>query len=533
MSSGKRWWLVMAGASRLDARALWRTAALLALVTLTALTSIAAANQRRALIIGNNNYVNVPKLRNARADAEAMDRTLRDLGFKVDLKLDLDERGLRTAVRGFIASLAGGDEAVVYYAGHGVQIGAANYLLPVDIKPIDEIQVQDESLPLQRVLDDLTAQRVRFSVVIIDACRDNPLPKVAGRSVGSTRGLASTTPATGQMVIFSAGAGQSALDSLGPTDRNRNGVFTRVLLERIRDPGVPVDQVLRNVREEVVAMAGSVGHQQVPALYDQVIGRFYFNPAAPSSASAAPAASASTVSGAASASGATPSPGAAPSSGTASASGTTPASGATAPAKPATPKANDSGSTVAGVIAVLGAAAAIAALSKSKRDQNARSGDSSSDYSPAADNIGGNLDSAASGGDFDFQTAQNTGCPEDPQAFWSNCTGTLRYDSGDSYEGIWFANKRHGAGTYRFADGSMYSGQYVENDPSGRGTYYWSASGDRYVGEFRAGRFHGRGILYNSAGQAANSGEWRDDKLVNEFRIDPTEFPADSHLTLP
>lgn len=235
-----------------------------------------AANARKALVIGNNAYLHVPKLRNARTDAEAVAKSLSEIGFKVTIQLDLNERGMRGAVRSFVAGLEGGDEAVFYYAGHGVQLGAANYLLPVDIQPNDETQVRDEALPLQRVLDDLTERRVRFSIAIIDACRDNPFPKIAGRSIGTTRGLAPTNPATGQMVLFSAGSGQSALDSLSQDDRDPNGLFTRVLLKQLRESGIPADQVLRNVREEVVTLAKSVGHEQVPALYDQSIGRFYF-----------------------------------------------------------------------------------------------------------------------------------------------------------------------------------------------------------------------------------------------------------------
>jgi formylglycine-generating enzyme required for sulfatase activity len=174
--------------------------------------------------------------------------------------------------------LSGGSEAVFYFAGHGVQLGAANYLLPVDIVADNEEQVKDDGLPLQRILDDINEQKARFSLAIIDACRDNPFARVAGRSIGTTRGLAPTTAATGQMVLYSAGTGQTALDRLNPADRNPNGVFTRVFLQEMQKPGVPVDRVLRTVRDQVVAMAKSVGHQQVPALYDQAIGEFYFRP---------------------------------------------------------------------------------------------------------------------------------------------------------------------------------------------------------------------------------------------------------------
>ncbi len=234
---------------------------------------------RVALVVGNQSYTTVPSLRNARADAEAMAAALDALGFEVMLRLDLDDRALRQAMRDFKSKLDGGSEAVFYFAGHGVQLGAANYLLPTNISPESEEQVKDDALMLQRVLDDLSEQKVRFSVAIVDACRDNPFPKSGTRSIGSTRGLAPTTAATGQMILFSAGAGQTALDNLSPDDPNPNGVFTRVLLREMTKPGIPVDQVLKRTRQEVVSLAKSIGHEQVPALYDQTVGEFYFIPA--------------------------------------------------------------------------------------------------------------------------------------------------------------------------------------------------------------------------------------------------------------
>jgi hypothetical protein len=146
--------------------------------------------------------------------------------------------------------------------------------LPVDITGESEEQIKDDGIQLQRILDDMSERKAKFTLDMIDACRDNPF-KSAGRSIGG-RGLTPTTAATGQMVIFSAGSGQQALDKLGPTDKNKNGVFTRVFLKEMQKPGVSLDKVVRNVRNDVVNMAKSVGHEQVPAIYDQVVGEFYF-----------------------------------------------------------------------------------------------------------------------------------------------------------------------------------------------------------------------------------------------------------------
>lgn len=236
----------------------------------------ARTGMRRALIMGNDAYKEVAVLQNARSDARAMSKTLGRLGFEVSTHLDLTERGMKEVIRTFKSQIRGGDEVVVFFAGHGVQLGATNYLLPVDIRGQSEDQVRDEAIPLQRLLDDFQDTKARFALAIIDACRDNPF-KTAGRAIGG-RGLASTSAATGQMVMFSAGTGQQALDRLGPQDREPHGLFTRVLLKEIEKPGVSIERLVRNVRNEVARLSKTVGHEQVPAVYDQTLGDFFFRP---------------------------------------------------------------------------------------------------------------------------------------------------------------------------------------------------------------------------------------------------------------
>jgi uncharacterized caspase-like protein len=234
------------------------------------------AAHRKALIIGNDRYLHVAPLANAAADAESMARTLQAVGFTVTRHVNLDEKQFKQALRDFRMKVQGGDEVIFFFAGHGVQLGAANYLLPTDIRADHEEQVKDEAIPLQRILDDLNERKAKFALAVVDACRDNPFQS-KGRSIGG-RGLAPTSAASGQMVMYSAGAGQQALDRLGPNDQERNGLFTRVLLREMTVPGQSVDRVLRNVRNEVVKLARGVGHEQTPALYDQAIGEFFFSP---------------------------------------------------------------------------------------------------------------------------------------------------------------------------------------------------------------------------------------------------------------
>ena len=234
------------------------------------------ATIRKALIIGNDSYRSVTPLVNARADARLISENLSMFGYAVTLKMDLTEKQMKEALRVFKGQVNPGDEVAIFYAGHGVQLGSANYLLPVDVAGDNEEQVRDEAIPLQRILDDMTDKKAKFTLALIDACRDNPF-KSSGRSVGGTRGLTVTSAATGQMVIFSAGTGQQALDKLGPADKVKNGVFTRVFVEQMKVAGAPITNVMRNVRNEVARLAKTIGHDQVPAIYDQVLGDFYFS----------------------------------------------------------------------------------------------------------------------------------------------------------------------------------------------------------------------------------------------------------------
>lgn len=230
---------------------------------------------RKGLVVGNDRYVHVSKLDNAVADAAAMDSSLRAVGFHVSKHINVGEKEFKAALRKFRESINPGDEVVVFFAGHGVQLNSSNYLLPIDVKGESEAQIRDDAIQVQRILDDLQESQAKFSLAVIDACRDNPF-KGLGRSIGG-KGLAPTNAANGQMIIFSAGSGQQALDKLRPGDSEKNSVFTRVFVKEMLKPGLSIDRVLRNVRNEVVRLARSVGHDQTPALYDQTIGEFYFN----------------------------------------------------------------------------------------------------------------------------------------------------------------------------------------------------------------------------------------------------------------
>lgn len=236
-------------------------------------TSKNLSRRKVALVIGNDNYKNVPKLKNAKIDARSVERVLKSIGYEVTMATDLSEKSFKRRLRDFESNLSGGEEVIFFYAGHGVEIKGANFLLPTDVGNENERQIEDEGIPLQRVLDDFSNRRAVFTLAILDACRDNPF-RQSGRSIGG-RGLAPTHTANGQMIVYSAGVGQQALDSLGESDTEQNGVFTRVLVRKIRESRKPVHQLMREVRSEVAILAKSVGHEQIPALYDQAIGDYF------------------------------------------------------------------------------------------------------------------------------------------------------------------------------------------------------------------------------------------------------------------
>lgn len=233
-------------------------------------------HQRLALVIGNDQYQSVRPLRNAVSDARAMAANLEKLGYQVLLAVNSDRELMLKAIFTFTERLHKDDEAVFFYAGHGVQLQSENYLLPTDVQSNNEKLLRNYAIPLQDILNGLSHKEVRFSLSVIDACRDNPF-SVNGRNLGKG-GLAQPLPATGQMVIYSAGTGQQALDNLGAQDQSPNGLFTRVFLHEMMRPNLTVTEVLQNVRDKVYQQSRSIGREQVPALFDQAPGKFYFNP---------------------------------------------------------------------------------------------------------------------------------------------------------------------------------------------------------------------------------------------------------------
>ncbi|WP_052763815.1 caspase family protein [Microvirga massiliensis] len=258
---------------------------LLAFVWIVFAGSIAVAEAqevRIALVIGNSGYAAVGHLPNAERDAATIAQTLRDVGFKtVRVASDLNSSEMRRIFRDFGAEAEKADWAVVYYAGHGIEVGGTNYLIPVDARLKSDRDVVFEALPLDQVITSIEGAR-KLRLIILDACRDNPFlnqmtRSVATRSIG--RGLARIEPEGGTLVAYAAKAGQVAFDGGG-----ENSPFVAALARRIKEPGLEISMVFRAVRDDVLA---ATNKRQEPFVYGSLPNEaFYFRPISPSDAQA-------------------------------------------------------------------------------------------------------------------------------------------------------------------------------------------------------------------------------------------------------
>jgi TPR repeat protein len=244
----------------------------------------ARAEKRFALVIGNDNYVNVPKLAKAANDARTIGASLQAIGFTVMVGENLDQRTMSRRLVEFAAQLQPGDTAFFFFAGHGFEIAGRNYLLPVDVPLAAQGQedlVRDVAFAADGIVDRVRARGARTTVLVLDACRDNPFEKPAGgtRGLSGGGGLAQMSAADGVFIMFSAGAKQEALDASSNTDADRNSVFTRFFSKNLLTPGATMLQIAKRTQTDVRQLALTVGREQMPAFYDQIVGDLILLPA--------------------------------------------------------------------------------------------------------------------------------------------------------------------------------------------------------------------------------------------------------------
>ena len=232
-------------------------------------TAATAADRRVALVIGNAAYKNASSLSNTINDSKAIANLFKSVGFEVIIsRTDLGVVEFKRAVREFLFTAENSDIAVVYYAGHGVEIGGTNYLVPVDAKLGRDYDVEDEAVALDRIIWALQSVK-RLRLILLDACRDNPFPAKL-RSAGTTRatpkgGLTKIEDVSADtLVAYAAKAGSVSYDGDGV-----NSPYATALVKHLTEPGLDVRIALGRVRDEVLAMTGG---RQEPFIYGSLGG---------------------------------------------------------------------------------------------------------------------------------------------------------------------------------------------------------------------------------------------------------------------
>ena len=231
-------------------------------------SSAAEAAKRVALLIGNQDYKATTPLKNPANDVELMRKTLKDAGFDdVEVALDVDLVGMKKALRSFEDKAYGAEVAVLYYSGHGVEMGGTNYLIPTDAVLKSDRDVEDEALALERAERSLNGA-TRLKLIILDACRNNPFLETMAASSGTRtvqKGLAKVEPeGADTLVAYASRAGTVALDGAG-----LNSPFAEELSKYIAQPGVDIRIALGQVRDEVVKVTQ---RKQEPFVYGSLGG---------------------------------------------------------------------------------------------------------------------------------------------------------------------------------------------------------------------------------------------------------------------
>ncbi len=258
------------------------SALLFCVVALCGSASTAAyAEKRVALVIGNNDYRNVPQLRKAVNDARMMSDTLKQLGFTVLFAENQTRKAFSETMLAFDNMISPGDTTFFFFAGHGFEVASQNFLLPTDIAAVTEGQeelIRDGAFAAERVISRFQAKGAKTSIFVFDACRNNPFEGTGTRAIGGNGGLAAMTPPEGVFVIFSAGAKQTALDRLSDNDNNPNSVFTRNFVRELAQPGLNLVQIAKRTQSDVRNMTVAANRLQTPAYYDQIVGDYVLRP---------------------------------------------------------------------------------------------------------------------------------------------------------------------------------------------------------------------------------------------------------------
>ncbi|HEX9077956.1 MAG TPA: caspase family protein [Desulfuromonadaceae bacterium] len=225
-----------------------------------------SAYERVALVIGNSAYPDIP-LKNPANDAGDVAAELKKAGFHVRLLTNATREQMDKAISAFGREIRPGGVSMFYYAGHGIQAGGINYLVPVDSRIESEDEIPSRGVDVNLVLRKMDSARSRVNIIVLDACRNNPFSR-SFRS--ASRGLAQMAAPKGSVIVYATDPGSVAADGSG-----RNGIFTKHLLAHMITPGIEVEQMLKQVRGGVEAETRG---RQVPWTNTSLTGDFYFVP---------------------------------------------------------------------------------------------------------------------------------------------------------------------------------------------------------------------------------------------------------------
>lgn len=226
--------------------------------------------ERLALVLGNSGYHHTAPLPNAANDARDMAAKLRDMGFDVYEGIDLTREDTLRLVQKFSRAVRQDDTALFYFAGHGMQLGSDNYVLPVDARPGSQADLTQSAVRLQSVLRTLE-NSADTRIIILDACRNNPFQASgSSRSSGENRGLMKMEAGVGSFIAFSTEPGNVAADGSG-----RNSPFTSALLKHIDEPGADIHRVMRNVRGDVMNVSNQT---QIPWENSALLSEVFLTP---------------------------------------------------------------------------------------------------------------------------------------------------------------------------------------------------------------------------------------------------------------
>ena len=427
----------------------------IAIVVLVTLCVPALAAQRVALVIGNATYAHAPRLANPLNDVADIGSALGRLGFSVTKIENADYATLRRGLLEFQQAASASGMALVFYAGHGIEVDQRNFLVPVDARLASDRDVEYEAVPLelvQRAVERASGLRL----VILDACRENPFAVQmqragATRSIG--RGLARVEPTGETLIAYAAKEGTVALDGTG-----RNSPYTKALLAHLEKPGVEVMFMLREVRDAVLAATGG---QQEPFWYGSLSSRRLY--LAQESA-----------------------PAAAPS------------------VEPAPAIVPDTTRVTAEQLAV-----------ERVYWESVKESDDPADIRAYLKQFPGGVFEALAYNRLErleavakLSTQPEPALPatpgQEPPSFSHRIPDASVLP---------MPMHGPGSGTYARADGTRYKGEYLYGELHGRGTYTW-ADGARYKGRFRNGKMHGLGTYTSPDGRAWTC-EWRNNAVVS------------------